>query len=86
MLGIFRGNIPDVTPAQTLAALLWAASQAVALGWINNVPSKITLMAAATLIAAAWKWADAHIRHGRAMAHIATPTTAPSAPVAPPTQ
>lgn len=56
---------PDITKAQILAILTWAAAQAVAFGWLSSPASQVTLSAAATVIAAAWKFADAHIRGKR---------------------
>jgi hypothetical protein len=65
------GPRPNVTQAQILALLVWLGAQAVAWGWLSAEPSKVTLSAAATLLAGAWHYADAHIRHGRNLAHAA---------------
>jgi len=61
-------SLPDVTPAQILAALLWIASQAVAFGWLKSMPSQVVLSGAATVIATGWKLADSHLRVGRVTA------------------
>ena len=67
------GNMPDVTPAQLVAALGWVVSQAVAFGWLDTMKSQLVLSAGSTVIFAAWKIADAVIRNGRAKAVAANP-------------
>lgn len=62
---IFAGNRPDITSAQALAVVGWAASQAVAYGWITNATEQKFLSGAATVLAAAWKFADALLRSSR---------------------
>ena len=62
------GKMPDLTPAQLTAALTWVLSQAVAFGVIDNTREQLLLSVGATVIAAAWKIADAVIRNGRAKA------------------
>jgi hypothetical protein len=57
---------PDLTAAQWLAVVTWIAGQAIAFGWLSSLPSQIALSAGATVLALAWKWADAHIRGRRA--------------------
>lgn len=68
------GFMPDVTLAQFLAVFGWIVSQAVAFGWIDNDREQLLLSAGSTVIAAAWKLADAWIRTGRAKAVAANPT------------
>ena len=67
------GKMPDVTPAQLVAALGWVVSQAVAFGWLDTMKSQLVLSAGSTVIFAAWKIADAVIRNGRAKAVAANP-------------
>ena len=75
------GRMPDVTPAQLVAALGWVVSQAVAFGWLDTMKSQLVLSAGSTVIFAAWKIADAVIRSGRAKAVAANPALAtPPAP------
>jgi hypothetical protein len=59
------GKRPDITPAQLVAALTWVVAQAVAFGWLDTQRSQVILSVGATVIAAAWKVADAIIRNGR---------------------
>lgn len=72
---MFGGIRPDITPAQLLAALTWVVAQAVAFGWLDGKSSQVILAVGATVLAAAWKIADAIIRNGR--------NKAPGAPPAP---
>jgi hypothetical protein len=59
---------PDITPAQILAVIGWAAAQGVAYGAISSQTEGVVLSVAATVVAAAWKIADSIIRQGRAKA------------------
>jgi hypothetical protein len=68
------GTMPDLTPAQLVAALTWIVSQAVAFGWLDTRYSQIILSVGSTVIVAAWKIADAIIRNGRASAVAANPS------------
>lgn len=68
------GTMPDLTPAQLVAALTWIVSQAVAFGWLDTRYSQIVLSAGSTIIVAAWKVADAIIRNGRAKAVAVNPS------------
>lgn len=63
---MFGGKTPDVTPAQILAGLKWAAAQIVAWGWIDHAPRQIVLSGGATVLAGAWVLADALLRGKRA--------------------
>jgi hypothetical protein len=67
------GKMPDVTLAQVLAVFGWVIAQAVAFGVLDSVKSQLVLSAGGTIIAAAWKLADALIRNGRAKAVAANP-------------
>jgi hypothetical protein len=73
------GTMPDVTPAQLVAALTWVVAQAVAFGYLDTQRSQLVLSVGSTVIAAAWKIADAIIRNGRAKA-LAVKETAGVAP------
>jgi hypothetical protein len=88
---------PNVTAAQVLAWLSWAASQAVAWHWLHGAPNQVALSSGATLLAVAWHAADSHLRHGRALvkaaaiaagptaaAPVTTPATVNTAPPLPP--
>lgn len=68
------GRMPDVTLAQSLAFFSWVVAQFVAYGVLDSVKSQLVLSAGSTVIAAAWKFADAWIRTGRAKALAANPT------------
>lgn len=63
---------PDITPAQITAAVGWAVAQAVAYGWLSSGQSQLVLSAGSTVLAAAWKIADAHLRGKRAIAMAAS--------------
>jgi len=76
----FSGTMPDLTPAQLVAALTWVVAQAVAFGYLDTQRSQLVLSVGSTVIAAAWKIADAIIRNGRAKA-MAVKATAPEPPV-----
>jgi len=68
------GKMPDVTLAQALAFFAWVVAQIVAYGWLDSTKSQLVLSAGSTVITAAWKFADAWIRTGRAKALAANPT------------
>jgi hypothetical protein len=76
----FSGTMPDITPAQLVAALTWVVAQAVAFGYLDTQRSQLVLSVGSTVIAAAWKIADAIIRNGRAKT-LAVKATAPEPPV-----
>jgi hypothetical protein len=73
------GTMPDITPAQLLAAFTWVVAQAVAYGYLDSLKSQLVLSIGSTVITAAWKIADAIIRQGRAKA-LAVRETAPVPP------
>jgi hypothetical protein len=70
------GTMPDATPAQLLAVIGWAVSQAVAYGWLDTRYSQLVVSAGSTILFTAWKIADAIIRNGRAKAVAANPSLA----------
>lgn len=57
---------PSISQAQIVAVLTWVVSQAVAYGAIDNEQSKIILSLAASVIGAAWLFADGWRHHGNA--------------------
>lgn len=59
---MFKGNMPDLTPAQLIAALTWIGSQAVAAGWIDNAHSQHWVQLGSTIISSAWIAGDAILR------------------------
>jgi hypothetical protein len=67
------GTMPDVTPVQTAAVAGWIAAQLVAYGVLDVRYQQVVVSAGATLLASAWKIADAVIRSGRAKAVAANP-------------
>jgi hypothetical protein len=76
---MFSGHLPDITPAQLIAALSWVAAQAVAAGWVNNDQSQHWLQLGSTIISAVWIVGDAALRGFRnirkaAEAKAGTPT------------
>lgn len=71
---MLTGKMPDITPAQLVAALTWIVAQAVAFGYLDTQRSQLVLSVGSTVIAAAWKIADAIIRNGRAKAVAANPS------------
>ena len=73
---MFSGKFPDVTLAQALAVFGWVLAQIVAYGWLDTTQSQLILSAGSTIIATAWKLADALIRHGRNTGHTAHNTRA----------
>ena len=72
--------MPDITPAQIAAFAAWVVSQAVAWGWISNDQGQILLSAGATVLAAAWKIADAFLRGRRVTALAAAGALPPQPP------
>ena len=76
------GKMPDITPAQLLAVAGWIAAQAVAYGWLTTQQSQLVLSAGATIVAAAWKIADAFLRANRAKAFGAQHSTVVNVPPA----
>jgi hypothetical protein len=62
------GTMPDITLVQLTAAIGWVAAQAVLIGLIDNNQEQLLVMIGSTVVAAAWKIADAIIRQGRAKA------------------
>lgn len=59
---MFKGNMPNITQAQILAALTWIATQAVAAGWVNNDQAQHWLQLGSTILASVWVLGDALLR------------------------
>lgn len=59
-------SLPDITQAQAAAALTWIVGEAVTMKFVDAERSKVILSVGLTVVAAAWKIADAVIRNGRA--------------------
>jgi hypothetical protein len=59
---MFKGHMPDITPAQLVAAITWVAAQAVAAGWINNDQSQHWVQLSSTIVTAVWIAGDAILR------------------------
>lgn len=70
---MFNGKMPDITPAQIAAFLTFVVGQAVAFGWLDQARSQVLVSAGSTIIAAAWKIADAFLRGARAKAVASNP-------------
>ncbi len=57
---------PDVTSAQIAALVAAVVAQVAAWGWIKDTTGQNLVSIAGIVLPAAWAFADAHIRHGRA--------------------
>ena len=68
---VFTGKTPSITTAQILAVVGWVGAQAVAFGWITDSQQQVLISGGATIVAAAWKIADAFLRGKRAAAMLA---------------
>jgi hypothetical protein len=66
MSKMFGGRMPNITQGQIAALLTFIVSQAVAFGWVDNETSQVLVSAGGTIVAAAWKIADALLRGKRA--------------------
>lgn len=73
----FQGHMPDITPAQLVAALTWVGSQAVAAGWVNNDQAQHWVQLGSTIITAAWLIGDAILRGARNVGNAAKHTPPP---------
>lgn len=77
--------MPDVTPAQILAVVGWTAAQLVAYGLLDPQHEQLAVSIGASVLAAAWKLADAYLRAHRALAvaqngNLLHPPPAPAEP------
>lgn len=71
---ILSGSTPDITPAQIAAAVGWVVAQLVAWGYIDQAQAQLAVSLGATVLAAAWKIADAWLRGRRAHALASNPS------------
>lgn len=76
---MLRGRTPDITPAQIAAVVGWIVAQLVAYNVLDARYQQLAFSVGATVLAAAWKIADAHLRGKRALAQAIT--NSPAAPV-----
>lgn len=75
---MLSGKTPDITPVQIAAVAGWIVAQLVAYGVLDVRYQQVAVSAGATLLAVAWKAADAYLRGQRAKAHVpVTPTVPP---------
>lgn len=65
---MFGGKTPVVTQAQIAAVITFIVTQIVAFGWVDNDQAQVLISAGGTLVAVAWKLADAFLRGSRAKA------------------
>lgn len=77
---MLNGKTPDITTAQIAAVVGWVVAQAVAYGVLPTAYSQVAVSAGATIVAAAWKLADAHLRGKRAIATATVQAAERSAP------
>lgn len=61
----FTGHMPDITPAQVIAALTWVVGQAIAWGWIDNDAGQQFVSVATTVVSGVWMAVDAALRYAR---------------------
>jgi hypothetical protein len=80
---MLKGQTPDITTGQIAALLTFVIGQAVAYGWITDHTAQLAVSIGSTVLAAAWKLADAYLRGSRAKAALA-PTIAAAPVVKPP--
>lgn len=73
---MFRGTMPDITPAQIAAVVGWIVAQLVAYGVLDARYQALALSIGATVLAVAWKIADAWLRGKRAVAVASNPDVA----------
>lgn len=65
---MFGGKTPVITQGQIAAVITFAVTQLVAFGWVDDNQSQVLVSAGGTLVAVAWKLADAFLRGKRAEA------------------
>lgn len=79
---MLTGKMPDITPAQIAAVLTFVVGQLVAFGLVDSQHEQVLISAGSTILAAAWKLADAYLRGSRAKAVAQNPNLT-HLPVAP---
>lgn len=62
---MFGGKMPDITPAQVIAAITWVCAQAVTMGLADQETTKVAVSTASTAVTGIWFIADAWIKHSR---------------------
>ena len=77
--------MPDITPAQIAAVVGWIVAQLVAFGWVDQRREQLLISVGSTVLAAAWKLADAYLRGQRARAVAQNPNL-PNPPAPPPAE
>jgi hypothetical protein len=68
---MFSGKMPDITPAQVIAAIQWVATQAITMGLADQETTKVLVSTASTAVTGLWFIADAWIKHSRNKARAA---------------
>jgi hypothetical protein len=71
MAPVFKGQKPDITPAQIKATVLFVCTQAVALGVMTPAMQSYILQAVGTLLPVALVIADVFLRSARNKAELA---------------
>lgn len=66
---MFKGPEPTITQAQIAAVAGWIVAQLIAYGVLDIRYQQVAVSGGATVLAAAWKLADAYLRGQRARAH-----------------
>lgn len=79
---LVSGNVPDITPAQIAAVVGWIVAQLVAYGVLDIRYQQLAVSIGATVLGAAWKFADAYLRGQRAKALLPKPAVPPVNPPA----
>lgn len=59
---MFKGHMPDITPAQIIAGLTWLGAQAVGAGWVDNAHEQRYLFLGSTIVSSVWIAGDALLR------------------------
>lgn len=75
---MFTEPTPSITAAQIAALVTFVVGQLVAWGWITDGSAQLAVSIGSTVLAAAWKLADAYLRGQRARALAGRSTTPPA--------
>lgn len=65
MIKFITGKMPDITPAQVMAVIIFITSQAVAWGWMSNATNQKFLATCGTVVAVVLKIVDSYLRSSR---------------------
>lgn len=79
---MFKGRMPDISPAVAMAVITWLVSQFAAYGWVDDETKTLALSGASTLFALGVKAWDAYVRGNRAKKAAAEAMAAAGHPVA----